>query len=293
MPRANANGIEIEYEVFGGSNARPLLLISGLGGQMISWDEAFCAQLADRGFRVIRFDNRDSGLSTHLDSAGPPDIGAVIGGAEPSAYSLDDLAADAVGLLDHLGIGAAHVVGMSMGGYIAQLVAINHPGRALSLTSIMSGPQRDEAVPARPEGAATLLQAPPTTQEERIRQAMAIRRVLVGPGDFDEPHERARATRRVERAYYPVGTARQFAAIMTAEPRLEKLRRLSVPALVIHGDADVLVPVENGRIVAAAVPGARLLELEGMGHDLPQRVWPQVLAAIEQLARQAAPLQSH
>lgn len=292
MPRARANGIEIEYEAFGDGSAQPLLLIMGLGAQMISWDDAFCAQLADRGFRVMRFDNRDSGLSTWMDAAGLPDMAAALSGNPQPVYRLDDMAADAVGLLDALGIRKAHLVGASMGGFIAQLVAINHPDRVLSLTSIMSGPGGTDGVAPKPEGAAVLMLTPPATREERIEQAMSIRRVLVGPGDpFDESSERARAARAVDRAYNPFGTGRQLVAILAAEGRVERLKRVGVPTLVIHGDADVLVPVENGRIVAGAVPGARWLEFDGMGHDLPQRVWPQVLDAIEQLARQAAPLQ--
>ncbi len=292
MPRASANGIEIEYETFGDPGARPLLLIMGLGAQMLSWDEALCAQLAARGFRVIRYDNRDSGLSTWIDEAGLPDIAAALGGNAQPAYRLDDLADDAVGLLDALGIGKAHIVGASMGGFIAQLVAINHPERVLSLTSIMSGPGGTDAVPPKPEGAAVLVLNPPATREERIEQAIAIRRVLLGSADpIDETFERTRATRSVDRAYNPFGTGRQLVAILAATSRIERLNKLGVPTLVIHGDDDVLVPVENGRIVAAAVPGARLLELDGMGHDLPKRVWVQVVDAIEQVAREAAPVQ--
>jgi pimeloyl-ACP methyl ester carboxylesterase len=292
VPRTKANGIEIEYETFGDPGAQPLLLIMGLGAQMISWEDAFCAQLADRGFRVIRFDNRDSGLSTWLDEAGLPDMAAALSGNAQPAYRLDEMAADAVGLLDALGIREAHIVGASMGGFIAQLVAINHPDRVLSLTSIMSGPGGAEGVAPRPAGAAVLVLKPPATREERIEQAMSIRRILLGPADpFDETVERARATRAVDRAYNPFGTGRQLIAILAAPGRVERLRTVGVPTLVIHGVEDVLVPVENGRIVAAAVPGARLLELDGMGHDLPKRVWAQVLDGIEQVARQAAPLQ--
>jgi pimeloyl-ACP methyl ester carboxylesterase len=292
VPRAKANGIEIEYETFGDPDARPLLLIAGLGAQMISWDDAFCAQLAERGFHVIRFDNRDSGLSTWMEDAGHPDIAAALSGNPQPAYQLDDLADDAAGLLDALGIDAAHIVGASMGGFIAQLVAINHPDRVLSLTSIMSGPGGTDAVPPKPEGAAVLVVRPPKTREERIEQAMSIRRVLLGSGDpFDEAFERARAGRANDRAYYPVGFGRQFIAILAAKGRVERLKKVRRPALVIHGIDDVLVPVENGRLVADAVPGARLIEFQGMGHDLPKRVWPQVLDAIEQVARQAAPLQ--
>jgi len=294
MPRAHANGIEIEYETFGEPSSPPLLLIMGLGAQMISWDEDFCSQLAARGFHVIRFDNRDSGLSTLMEAAGPPDIATAISGNPQPAYRLDDLAADAVGVLDALGIRAAHVVGASMGGYIAQLVAITHPERVLSLTSIMSGPSSAEGVPPKPEGAAVLMITPPATREERIKLGMSIRRALLGPGDpFDETYERARATRAVDRAYYAIGTGRQLVAILAAEPRLERLSKLKVPTLVIHGKDDVLVPVENGRIVAAAVPGARLIEFDGMGHDLPRRVWPEVLDAIVDTARKASVLQPH
>ena len=292
MPRLRANEIDIEYETFGDPQSPPLLLIMGLGAQMISWEDDFCSQLAGRGFHVIRFDNRDSGLSTRMEAAGPPDMAAALSGNPQPAYRLDDMAADAVGLLDALGIEAAHVVGASMGGYIAQLVAINHPGRVLSLTSIMSGPNTAEGVPPTPEGAAVLMLKPPATREDRIELAMSIRRVLVGSADpFDEAFERARATRAVDRAYYAVGTGRQLVAVIAAEPRLERLKKLRAPMLVIHGKDDVLVPVENGRIVAAAVPGARLLEIDGMGHDLPRRVWPQVLDAIGANARKASVLQ--
>jgi pimeloyl-ACP methyl ester carboxylesterase len=291
VPRVTANGIDIEYETFGDPVAPALLLITGLGAQMTSWEDTFCVQLARRGFHVIRFDNRDSGLSTLMDEAGYPDMAAAFNGKAQPAYQLDDLAGDAAGLLDVLGIGAAHVVGASMGGFIAQLVAINHPDQVLSLTSIMSGPGGADEVPPKPEGAAVLIAAPPATREERIDQAMSFRRVLLGPSDpFDEAFERTRATRAVDRQYYPVGVGRQLVAILAAESRLERLKEVRVPTLVIHGVDDVLVPVENGRLVAEAVPGARLLEIEGMGHDVPARVWPQVLDAIDEIARQAAPL---
>lgn len=292
MPRAKANGVELEYETFGEPKAQPLLLIMGLGAQMISWDDELCAQLADRGFHVIRFDNRDSGLSTWMEEAGIPDMAAAFNGNPQAAYQLDDLADDAAALLDALDIRSAHIVGASMGGFIAQLVAINHPDRVLSLTSIMSGPGGTDEVPPKPEGAAVLLTMPPPTREERIEQAMSIRRALLGPGDpFDEAFERKRAVRAFDRAYHPIGAGRQLVAILAATSRMDRLKQVQVPTLVIHGIDDVLVPVENGRLVAEAVPGARLIELEGMGHDLPKRVWPQVLDAIEETAHQAAPLQ--
>ena len=289
MASVHANGIEIEYEGFGEPEAAPLLLVMGLGAQMLSWDEDFCARLAARGFYVIRYDNRDSGLSTKMDAAGEADILGALGGNPNPAYSLADLADDAVGLLDGLGIRAAHIVGASMGGFIAQLVAINHPDRVLSLTSIMSGPGGRDAVPPEPEGAAVLMKVPPPTREERIEHGLWIRKVLHGPGDpFDEAAETRRVERAYDRSYYPIGTGRQLVAILASESRVARLGGLKVPTLVIHGIADVLVPVENGRRVAAAVPGARLIEFDGMGHNLPERVWPQVFDAIEELAREAS-----
>ena len=288
MPRARANGIELEYETFGAQGAPAVLLISGLGSQMISWRDEFCTQLAARGFQVIRFDNRDSGLSTWMEDAGPADLSAALNGSPQPAYQLDDLASDAVALLDALGIRAANIVGASMGGYIAQLVAINHPDHVLSLISIMSGPGPGESIPPAPEGAAVLIVPPAPTREGRIEQAMHRRSVLLGSQDpFDSEFERARASDALDRAYNPAGTGRQLVALLASRGRLEQLKGVHAPTLVIHGRDDVLVPVENGRRVAAAVPGARLIELEGMGHDLPKRVWPQVIDAIEQVARQA------
>ena len=290
MPRARANGIVLEYETFGDPETPPLLLIMGLGAQMTTWDDEFCAQLANRGFHVIRYDNRDVGLSTWMEDAGYPDMASAFSGDPQAAYTLDDMAGDAAELLDSLDIRAAHIVGASMGGFIAQLVAINHPERVLSLTSIMSGPGGHDEVAPKPEGAAILMVSPPDSREEQIEQAMSFRRVLLGSRDpFDEAHERARATRSIDRAYYPPGVGRQLLAVLAAKSRVERLKEVRVPTLVIHGVDDVLVPVENGRLVAAAVPGARLIEVEGMGHDLPRRVWPQVLDAIVEVA--GAPLQ--
>src|SRR6202521_4756456 len=248
--RLKANGIEIEYETFGDPGAQPLLLIGGLGSQLTSWDEAFCEQLRDRAFHVIRYDNRDAGLSTKMEAAGEPDLVAAYTGNPDPAYQLDDLADDAVGVLDGLGIGRAHIVGASMGGFIAQLVAINHPDRVLSLTSIMSGPGGDDGVPPEPEGADVLTRIPPPTREGRIEHGVWIRKTLKGSGDpFDEAMEARQVERAYDRSYYPVGTGRQVVAILAAEGRLEKMSRIKVPTLVIHGIEDVLVPVQNGRRV--------------------------------------------
>ena len=292
MPRAHANGIDIEYQTFGDPSAPPLLLVMGLGAQMITWDDEFCEQLAERGFHVIRLDNRDIGLSTKMEEAGMPDLMAAFGGDAQPAYTLDDMADDAVGLLDALGIGAAHVVGASMGGFIVQLMAINHPDRVLSLTSIMSAPGGRDTVSPRPEGAEVLMHIPPETREGRIEHAVWIRQVLAGRGNpFDEAAEVRRAARSVDRSYYPAGTARQLVAILAAKSRLERLAKVSAPTLVVHGIDDPLVPVENGRRVAAAVPGARLLEFEGMGHNMPERFWPVILDAIVETTRKASVLQ--
>jgi pimeloyl-ACP methyl ester carboxylesterase len=292
MPRARANGIDIEYEAFGDPGAPPLLLVMGLGAQMITWDDEFCEQLAARGFHVIRFDNRDVGLSTKMEEAGVPDVMSAFAGNARPAYTLDDMADDAVGLLDALGIGAAHVVGASMGGFIAQLMAINHPNRVLSLTSIMSGPGGRDAVAPWPEGVEVLTRIPPETREARIEHAVWIRGVLTGQGNpFDEAAEERRAARSVDRSYYPMGTGRQLVAVLAAKGRLERLANVGVPTLVVHGIDDPLIPVENGRRVAAAVPGARLLEFEGMGHNMPERFWPVILDAIVETTRKASVLQ--
>jgi pimeloyl-ACP methyl ester carboxylesterase len=278
MPRAQlagrSHGIELEYETFGEPSAAPLLLIGGLGTQMTSWDDEFCRMLASRGFYVIRFDNRDAGLSTWM---GPGD-----------GYTLGDMAGDAVGLLDALGIDAAHVVGASMGGFIAQVIALDHPERVLTLTSMISGPNGSEHVQPTPEATAILMAPVSETREGRIAQGLEAKRRLLGPDDpFDETYERERVARAVDRAFNPWGFVRQLRAIVDAPGRVSRLPRLRVPTLVVHGDADILVPVENGRVVAGTIPGARYLEIPGMGHDVPRRVWPQVADAIAELARTA------
>jgi pimeloyl-ACP methyl ester carboxylesterase len=288
MPRATSNGIELEYETFGDPKDPSLLLIAGLGSQLLSFDEELCKMLASRGLRVIRFDNRDMGLSTYMDALGPADLGAALRGEPKPLYTLDDMAADAAGLLDFLGVEAAHIVGVSMGGFIAQLVALDHPDHVLSLTSIMSGPGGADMVAPTPEGQAVLLVPAQDDREERIAQALWVRKTLRGPHDeFDEALERPRATRIVDRAYNPPGFGRQMVAILGAPSRIPRLEHLRVPTLVIHGGEDILVPVENGVRVAAAVPHARLLLIEGMGHDLPRRAWPLVVDAIADVAQQS------
>lgn len=287
MPRVSANGLFFEYETFGDPGARPLLLVMGLGAQMIGWHEDFCRLLASRGFHVIRFDNRDCGLSSKLDHLGIPDPMAVLQGLVAPPYTLGDMATDAACLLDALGIAAAHVVGASMGGFIAQLMAIDHPHRVLSLTSIMSAPgSTAENVPGRPEVTAALLAKPPVAKGDLIEHLVWVGRMVSGPL-FDEQEMRQRVALAVDRDFSPAGTTRQLAAIVAAPSRTRALGRVRVPTLVVHGEVDPLIPVENGRRTAAAVPGARLLTLPRMGHDLPRPYWPQIVEAIAEVARAA------
>jgi pimeloyl-ACP methyl ester carboxylesterase len=292
MPRATVGQIELEYDSFGDPTSTPLLLVMGLSYQMIEWDERLCRQLAGRGFWVTRFDNRDVGLSTKLDDLGAPDLLGLLGGTASAPYSLDDMAADAVGLLDALGVERAHIVGVSMGGMIAQLIAINHPQRVLSLTSIMSTTGGPDVVQADPEITAALLRPPGTTREERIETSLEMRQLINGKGlPFDEAENRRRAAAAVDRCYHPDGFARQLAAILVAPDRSPALSQLTIPALVIHGEDDPLVPPENGRRTAKALADARLMMIPAMGHNVPEREWPAVIDAIvEVTGRAAAPV---
>jgi pimeloyl-ACP methyl ester carboxylesterase len=281
VSRARVSGLELEYDSFGDAGATPLLLVMGLSYQMIEWDDALCELIASRGFRVTRFDNRDVGLSSKFDALGPPDIMALLGGTGHPPYSLGDMAGDAVGLLDALDVAAAHVVGVSMGGMIAQLIAIDYPERVLSLTSIMSTVGGPNVVQAEPTVGAALLAPPGQTREERVERSLANRRLIFGTGmPFDEDRARRKAERAVDRCFYPDGAMRQLAAIFAAPDRKAGLGRLTIPTLVIHGDNDPLVPPANGRQTAAALPRARLIMIPGMGHALPEQVWSQIVDAI-------------
>jgi pimeloyl-ACP methyl ester carboxylesterase len=283
-----ANGIEIAYERFGDPDARPLLLVMGLGAQMIVWHDDFCAELAARGFHVVRFDNRDAGLSTHLHDAPPPDVMGAIGGDHSTAsYRLEDMADDAAGLLTELGIDSAHVVGASMGGMIAQTLAIRHPERVRSLTSIMSTPSPHLGRPTD-AAAAALLAPPATSRDEAVQRALSATKVIGSPGyPADEEWVAASAAEAYDRAFDPTGVARQLVAIQASGDRTEALRELRVPTLVVHGADDPLVQLEGGEATAAAVPGAELLVIPGMGHNLPRQVWPQIVDAITTLADRA------
>jgi len=295
MPRARlTNGIELEYDTFGDPSRPPLLLIMGLGAQMILWEEDFCAALAESGFFVVRFDNRDVGMSTQLDAAGIPNVfeamqAAAAGRPVSAPYTLADMADDAVGLMDVLGIARAHVVGASMGGMIAQTLAIRHPDRLLSMTSIMST-TGDPALPqATGDAMRVLLTPPPGDREGNIARGIEAWKVIGGPGfPFDEERMRNIFGRAFDRGYHPAGVARQMTAIMASGNRTAELRSVTVPSLVIHGDADPLIRVEGGRATAAAIPGAMLVEIAGMGHDLPRGAWAQIIDAIGALAERAS-----
>jgi pimeloyl-ACP methyl ester carboxylesterase len=293
MPRAAVNGIELEYEVFGAPTDPPLVLVMGLGAQMILWEDEFCAALAARGFHVVRFDNRDVGMSTQLDAHGIPNVfaamqAAAAGRPVQAPYTLADMADDTVGLMTVLGIERAHVVGASMGGMIAQAVAIRHPERLLSLTSIMSTTGDPSLPQATGDALRVLLTPPPGDREGNIQRGLDAWRVIGSPGfPFDEPRMRAIFGRAFDRGYYPAGVARQMAAIMASGDRTAALHAVTVPTLVIHGAADPLIPVECGRATADAIPGARLLVIEGMGHDLPPGTWDTIITAIHDHAVRA------
>ena len=270
MTSATAHGITIEYETFGDPGSPPVLLIMGLGGQLTAWNPDFCTQLAGRGFFVIRYDNRDVGLSTWFDDAGEANIGGLLDGSYAAPYAMADLAADAAGLLDALGAASAHIVGVSMGGMIAQTFALDFPERTRTLVSIMSTTGDPTVGQPHPEALATLMVPVPTTREDAIEQGVKGWRVIGSPGyPFDEDRIRRAAADAYDRGFHPAGTARQLAAVIVQPERTAALAALDVPTLVIHGEADILVDASGGRATAAAIPGATLTLVPGMGHDLP------------------------
>ena len=286
-----SGSITLCYEELGDASDTSLLLIHGIGTQMIAWRQEFLDELTAQGLRVIRFDNRDVGLSTHLE--GMPDIRGLLGGDTSTArYTLDDMASDAEALLDHLEIESAHVLGVSMGGMIAQQLAVGSPERVRSLTSVMSTTGERAVSQPTPEAQATLLQARPTSADEAEERAIEAARVIGSPGMLDEDWIRGFGRRAFERAFDPPGFARQLAAIWASGDRTEQVREIVVPALVIHGELDPLIPVSAGRATAAASEGSELLVLEGMAHDLPRPLWPRIVGAIAehvQTAERLAP----
>ena len=282
-------GIDIAFERFGDPGAPPLLLIMGLGTQMLGWPDGFCETLADHGMHVIRFDNRDIGLSTHITDAPAPDVGAALTGDHSSAsYKLSDMAGDTVGLLDALELPSAHVVGASMGGMIAQTVAIEHPDRVRSLTSIMSTTGDPSVGQATRPAMAALLSPPAASREQAIERTLAIVRVIGSPGfELDEAEIRRRTGLAYDRSNDPVGVARQLVAIAASVDRTAALRGVSVPTLVVHGADDPLVDVSGGQATARAIDGAELAVFDGMGHDLPRGLWAEIAGRIGELVGRA------
>jgi pimeloyl-ACP methyl ester carboxylesterase len=293
MPRAVANGIELEYEVFGDEHQPPVVLIMGFASQMIVWDEGFCRALAHRGLRVIRFDNRDVGLSTKVDHLGTVNLGAALiaqrlGRPIAPPYTLDDMADDVAGLLDWLGLASAHVCGASMGGMIAQTLAFRRPERVRSLTSIMST-TGDPALPqAELRARGVLLEPAPADREGYAEHAVKVWRTLGSPGfPFDQERVRERGRRAYDRGIFPKGIVRQLTAIIAHGSRRERLRGVVAPTLVIHGEDDPLIPLGGGQDTAHWIDGARLVTIPGMGHDLPLEVWPLVVDEISRHVRAA------
>ncbi len=269
-----SNGISIAYETLGNPSAVPVLLVMGLGGQMIAWDDDFCTMLADRGHHVIRFDNRDIGLSTHLDQAAPGrPVGAFLG--RRPAYVIADMAQDTAGLIAQLDVGSVHVVGVSMGGCISQSLTLGHPQLVRSLTSISSSTGSRRVGHPRLDVAATLLlRKPAKDREEAIALSESMFRRIGSPGyPFDVERLRRISGLAYDRRYDPAGGRRQFAAILGSPDRTSALRSVAVPALVMHGEADPLIGVSGGAATAAAIPHARFVRFTGMGHDLPEPLW--------------------
>ena len=298
MPRVNANGIEIDVELAGDEGGRPLVLLRGLGTQRIQWPQGFLERLAEAGHRLVMPDNRDAGLSTHLHEAGPPDLGAVMqarvqGSPPPVAYTLDEMADDVAGLLDALEIATAHVAGISMGGMIAQTVGYRHPDRVRSLVSVMSSTGNPELSPPSPAAMEALMAPSPAERVAYIEHTLATAKVIGSPGyPLDEGLARDLAGQCFDRAFDPEGVARQFAAIQAHGDRRPHLAGVRAPTLVIHGLDDPLVPIDGGRDTAAAIPGAELVEIPGMGHDLPPGLLETLADAVAGHTRKADDLRA-
>ncbi len=296
MSKVKANGLDLEYLSEGPDDGKPLLLIMGLAGQLTLWPQGLCDRLVDKGYRVIRYDARDCGLSQKMEDSTPVDFPAIMGalaqGQKPDVpYSLDDMADDAVGLLDALGIDKAHVVGGSMGGMVAQLVAADHPERVLSLTSVMTTSGNPDLPGPDPEMIAKLSAPPPDPQTDRegwISHMISSTRITQSPAypDTDESL-RAIYERDLDRSYYPHGFGRHYAAVLAAPDRRPKLAGITAPTLVIHGEEDPLEPVARGRDTAANIPDAELLVIPGMGHDFPAALFDRIADAIDRNAARA------
>jgi pimeloyl-ACP methyl ester carboxylesterase len=286
MPIARANGLDICYDTIGSPTDPPLLLVMGLGAQMISWRDEFCQQLAAHGLFVVRFDNRDVGLSTHLDGAEVDPLAVMMAALAdeplpPVPYTLSDMADDAFGLLDHLGLQSAHIMGASLGGMIAQTMAAEHPERVLSLVSIMSTTGEPDYFETSPEAQTALLAPPATSSESAVQRALDLWPITSSKRYFDAKEAAARAAREFERMSYPEGAGRQMAAgFASRDHRVPALRTLTIPTLVIHGRDDTLIMPKGGERTAEIIPGATLLMIADMGHDFPEPQWPLVHGAI-------------
>jgi pimeloyl-ACP methyl ester carboxylesterase len=293
--KAAVNGLELAYQCFGEPEHPTLLLVMGLGAQLQTWPSGFCQLLADSGYYVIRFDNRDCGQSSSFAQAGLPDLAAIMQGrppALPPAYRLEDMADDAFALLDHLGIDQCHLAGASMGGMIVQLMALRQPQRLLSLMPIMSSSGDPTLPPPTPAAQAILLTPAPEPLAENTFVPFMIEgwRVLCGAAlPFEEVRIRALVISTFRRGYNPTGVARQFAAILLDGDRTARLAGIKTPTLVIHGTQDPLLRPEAGRAIASAIPNAGFLAIEGMGHDIPQACWSQITSGMQQLMRSAPP----
>jgi len=294
VPQIAANGIQLEYVSYGPDSAPAVLLIMGLGAQMTRWPLPFIQLLVAKGYRVVTFDNRDIGLSQKFDEAGPADIPALIAaqmaGKRPNAaYTLDDMADDAAGLLDALKIAKAHVVGASMGGMIGQTLAVRHPGKAMSLVSIMSSTGNPALPQAKPEVLGVLLARPdPADFKAMVDQAVRSQKAIGSPAyPTDDGMLKRQAIADLNRSSHITGVGRQMAAVIASGDRREALKTIKAPTVVVHGIDDPLVSVEAGRDTAAVIPGAELREIAGMGHDLPAPLYPVIADAIDAAARRA------
>lgn len=279
MPELTANGTKIYYERFGSEDDPAVLFVSGLGSQIVYWRPGFIDPIVDAGFQAVLFENRDSGYSQHLDNERVSVmrvVEAIAAGEEPDVpYLLSDMADDAVGVLDELSIDAAHIVGVSMGGYIAQVIATRHPDRVLTLTSIMSTTGNREVGQATPEMTEALYTAPPAERQAAIQSTVDYARLAWGDY-FDEARARETAARNLDRVVYPQGTGRQLAAILASGDRTPALEGITVPTLVIHGEKDPLIDVSGGIATADAIPDAELWIIPGMGHDLPPQLYSEL-----------------
>ena len=286
---ARVGELELCWQQFGRDGDPPVLMIMGLGAQMILWPDELSEMIAANGFRVIRFDNRDAGRSTILVDAPRGTVPRALRGAiDPDAYTLSDMAGDAAGLLDALGIRTAHVVGSSLGGMIAQTLAIEYPERVLSLASIMSTTGDPEVGGATQAGIEALTAVPPRDREGYVDALIAARRKIASPGfPFDEERSRRIAGLGFDRGYHPEGTVRQTIAIIASGNRTGRLAEIRVPTVVIHGEDDPLIGVSGGRATAAAIPNAELVVIPGMGHDLPEGAWARIIDAIAANAARA------